>query len=89
MPQKCLVRLALETINKEKISYQNQTTSPEKKNGKCMVLRTDRCAVLLERPSVMLKLALKGQVYDGFEFVGKNWIIMDNIFGLRYSTSVS
>ena len=23
----------------------------------------------------------------GLEFVGKNWIIMDNIFGLRYSAA--
>ena len=37
--QKCLVRPALETINKERTSYQNRRTSPEKKNRKCMVLK--------------------------------------------------
>ena len=91
-----LVGPALETIIKERTSYQkNRGTSPENKNRKYMVLRTDRCAVFSERTGgqpVMLKLAIKGRAYEqsmrGVEGMGKSWIIMGHIFGLSYSASI-
>lgn len=90
-----LVGPALETIIKERTSYQkNRGASLEKKNRKYMVLRTDRCAVFSERTGqpVMLKLAIKGRAYEqsmrGVEGMGNSWIIMGHIFGLSYSASI-